>query len=248
MKKIVMLCIISILTFCNGCSKEEKTLEQETFGIGYTLNDGRIFYLAFEPPYTEDLYLGDAIFKEELSVNDFLNKLEKVEDLRDGGSKIYYYDQMKQEFGKENFYVLVCNSVDSIRDIYLSKKKESLYDKCSIKIDDLENVSMRIKEGTLTRTSATVIITDTSDRENIYGTPYKIEKYENETWIPLTPKQDMLFNSIGYMVGENHTLEFPINWESYYDELPNGKYRIIKDTSIAVEGTTHYITAEFTLE
>lgn len=248
MKKIVMVFVISILIFCNGCSPKEKQLEQENFGIGYTLNDGRILHLAFEPSYTEELYLGDAIFKEELSVDDFVNKLEKVEDLRDGGSKIYYYDQMKHEFGKENFYVLVCNSVDSIRDIYVAKKKESLYDKCSIKMNDLENVSMRIKEGTLTRTSATVIITDTSDRENIYGNPYKIEKYENGSWIALIPKIDMFFTSIGYMVGKDHTLEFSINWESFYGELPNGKYRIIKDTSIALEGTTHYITAEFILK
>ena len=125
---------------------------------------------------------------------------------------------------------------------------ENVEDICGIKVDDLEGVSMKIKEGTLTKTGATVIIIDTSARQNIYGVGYGIEKEENGTWVELKPRKDMFFTEEGYYVDENHTLEFSMNWESFYGKLTSGKYRVVKTTSEAMEGIHHCITAKFVIE
>src|SRR5699024_8297025 len=110
-----------------------------------------------------------------------------------------------------NFYVVACNSMDNIKDIYVAKHLESLSDLCSIKINDLDGVSMTIKE--IMDTKAVVIITDTSDRENIYGEEYRIDKKENDVWVTLdtVTNEDVVWNSIGYSVGDDYTLEFSID-------------------------------------
>ena len=215
--------------------------------LGVSLDNGQIVFSTINIPY-KDTYLSDAFLTNKLSLDDFFNQLNHVLNLRDGGSKIYQYDSKTNIFGPDNFYVIRCNSLDGINDIYIAKNKDILLDKCNLKFDDLDGVSMKIKDGTLTSTSATVIITDISQSENIYGNSYFIEKKENESWIKLVPKRNFIFTDIGYKIGEDNTLEFKIDWQLDYGELESGEYRIVKDTSIPNEGTSHYITVEFILE
>lgn len=253
MKKVLFYLIIcSILVSGTGCSKKvEKVFnpQQELFMLGLTLDDGRHVSFSFEVPYlrSSSSNLFGAFMNGEITVEVFLKQLNYVDTLRDGGSTIYHYDKNQKEFGNEDFYAISCNTIDYNQDIYIAKKKENLMNKCSIKIDDLENVSMTIKEDTLTNKGATVIITDTSDRNNIYGEGYQLEKEENGVWVEMKPKHDMTFISIGYSVNENHTLELKVNWDYHYGTLESGKYRILKDTSYAGEGTKHYITTEFVI-
>ena len=238
---------IMILIIClSGCEeKKENATPQEDFMIGHTLDDGRYIAFTLDVPY-KDTSLGDALMNNDLTVDGFLSKLELVDTLKDGGSKLYKYNKVRSEFGMNDFYVMNCNSLDGIKDIFVAKHKENLMDKCSYKYNDLEGVSMSIKEGTLTNKGVTVIITDTSNRDNIYGTPYSIDKYEDGEFKKLdTIIDDYAWTMQGYSVDENNTLEFKVNWENLYGKLKKGKYRIVKDTSYAGEGTKHYITAEF---
>lgn len=245
----ILIFIILLLIF-TGCNNTKN--KQEKFLIGNTLDDGRIIHFTFDIPYKGDS-LSLAFSNKEISIDEFISKLEYIDTLKDGGSRLYKYDKntkLVNDFGNDNFYVIVCNSIDNIKDIYVAKYKESLNDKCSIKIDDLDGVSMTIKEGTLTKESATIIITDTSNRKNIYGTPYRIDKLENGFWkeLEVVIKGNYGWNSIGYYVDKNNKLELDINWKWLYGTLESGKYRIVKDTSEQGEGTTHYITAEFVIE
>ncbi len=250
----IMFSGISIFTI-TACAKEEQINERqntlaEHFSWGTTLDDGRHIHFALEVPYLENekYDLMDAFLYNEITPEDFVKKLEYLDILKDGGSKIYKYNKVKKEFGDEDFYVISCNSTDNIKDMYIAKYRETLENKCSLKIDDLEGVSMSIREGTLTKKGATIIITDTSNRENIYGEFYAIQKHENNGWINLEPINDMAFNSIGYQVDKNNTLELKVDWEYYYGKLEKGTYRILKNTSEPGEATEHYITAEFTIE
>lgn len=255
--KIVNLILCGILIFSiSGCnSKENKETDEpsnkELFLIGNTLDDGRIISFTFDVPYLKnnnESYVSEALINNEITIDEFIKELNYVESIKDGGSKLYQYNKNKKLFGTENFYVMVCNSLDNVKDIFVAKNKDILHNICTLKIDDLKGVSMAIKENTLTNTGATVIITDTSNRDNIYGSSYKIEKKENGVWTELKPKNDMFFTDIGYVVSEDHTLEFDINWEYFYGKLEPGKYRILKDTREAGEGTSHYITAEFMIK
>ena len=248
MKKYFIMVLLIISVLLSGCTKDNnEEYKHEKFMLGTTLDDGRLVNFSFDVPYKEKS-LSDTLLSNEISIDDFIKKLDHVSTFKDGGSKLYKYNKITSEFGNDQFYVLVCNSLDDIHDIFVARYKESLSGLCSIKIDDLDGVSMTIKKGTLTKTKATVIITDTSDRENIYGESYKIEKYENDKWSELKSKHDMIFNDIGYMVDENNTLELDINWEYYYGKLKKGKYRIVKTTQESGEPTPHYITVEFDIK
>ena len=72
------------------------------------------------------------------------------------------------------------------------------------RINQVDGVSIKIKEGTLTNTGATIIITDTTDKNYSYGEPYRIDKKENGKWKE-APKviDDAFFNQPAYHPDEN---------------------------------------------
>jgi len=247
-----LLLFILFSCLCGCAKKQEENLEIiEDFYVGYTLDDGRYLTLSLDVPY-QGTTLGEAIFNNQLTVDNFVSTLEYIESLKDGGSKIYKYNQSNisnRTYGKEDFFVITCDGKDGIRDIVIAKHKETLMNKCSKNYDDLENVSMKIKEGSLTKKGATIIITDKSNRKNIYGNAYKLEERVEGKWQDLkTIIDDFSWTLEGYSVDETNTLEFKVNWENLYGTLKEGEYRIVKDASYAGEGTTHYITAPFSIE
>ena len=97
-------------------------------------------------------------------------------------------------------------------------------------LDEVEDVSMVIKDGTLTRRGATVIISDTSGMDYTYGEEYRIDKYDDGEWeeLEVIVEGNYAWNSIGYQVGEDGILELDVKWEWLYGELEDGYYRIVK--------------------
>lgn len=111
---------------------------------------------------------------------------------------------------------------------------------CSKSSDD---ITMTIKEGTLTSTGATIIIKDTSGDENTFGDWYRIDKKENNIWIEQPPViENYVFNLMGYLVDENNEVVLNTDWEWLYGRLPTGEYRIVKTMTDGSE-----IYAEFTI-
>ena len=254
-----ILLFTTLITVVTGCNDEEnkltESLQEEKFMLGTTLDDGRLIQFTFDVPYnvnfsSNEESLHQALLYGKITLDEFINQLTPFTTANDGGSKLYKYDKNKKIFGDNDFYVLVCNSYDNQNDIYVAKYLESLNDKCITKIDDLILVTMEIKNNTLTNTGATVVITDLSNRKNIYGTPYRIDKFEDNRWkkLKLITSDPVVWTTIVYYVDENKKLEFDINWERLYGKLKKGKYRIVKETSTQGEGTEHYITAEFVIE
>ena len=96
-------------------------------------------------------------------------------------------------------------------------------------ISEVENVSTSISDISLT--GATITINDTNATKYTYGEWYVIQKEENGKWYNLPTKvKEYGFNSIGYEVDENNEVKFVIDWEWLYGELPQGSYRIIKES------------------
>ena len=108
-----------------------------------------------------------------------------------------------------------------------------------------ENITMKIKEGSLTNTGATVIITDLSGDENVdlINRKFKIDYKKNDKWYRLESK---IKNEVTVMTTDNamengdNTYTQEINWEKYYGKLDKGHYRIVKEVK-----TNIYIAAEF---
>lgn len=100
------------------------------------------------------------------------------------------------------------------------------------KTNQVDGVSIKIKEGTLTNTGATIIITDTTDKNYSYGEPFRIDKKENGKWKE-APKviDDAFFNEPAYYPDENNEIVREINWEWIYGKLKPGTYRFVTDAS-----------------
>ena len=126
---IIFLCCVMVLELA-GCSNN---LKLEEFKISYPLDDGRLIKFAYDPKYNETT-VSDAILKGTLTPKKFIKGLEYLDGLKDGGSKIYKYDsKVNDGYGNIDFYVIECNSLNGIKDIYVAKYKNSLMDKCTIK-------------------------------------------------------------------------------------------------------------------
>lgn len=108
----------------------------------------------------------------------------------------------------------------------------------------LKNVTMNIKENTLTKSGATIIITDNNKVKYTYEEYYKLEKRIDHVWYELKPNSDVLFNEMGYLVDDNNELEMNIDWSKTYGNLTSGKYRIIKRI---YDGEYKYFSVEFDL-
>ena len=117
---------------------------------------------------------------------------------------------------------------------------------------DLNNtVDMYIKEGTLTNTSATVVIEDKNPNKIVYGQYFYIERYNNGNWESVnTISEDYFFNDIAYYVDDSGVLEMRHDWTHIYGPLPKGLYRLVKDvffeSDIPIDDSNkYYIWTEF---
>ncbi len=107
-------------------------------------------------------------------------------------------------------------------------------------------ISLEVKQQTLTTSSATLIIINHTDEECTYGNPYSIEKKVNDTWYELNTINDLYFTMPAIILKANESNELTIDWEYGYGSLKPGTYRLVKEVSNYKE--TFYIAAEFTIE
>ena len=110
------------------------------------------------------------------------------------------------------------------------------------------DVSLSIKENTLTTSSATLILKNNSNTEIQYGNSYEIEIKHNKKWYKLDG--EMYFTLPLFFLEPNKTVELEVNWEDGYKKLKKGTYRIIKEIKIEKENNTFdsfYVVAEFTI-
>ena len=106
---------------------------------------------------------------------------------------------------------------------------------------EIQNVSINIFD--VTSTDATVIIKASNPSPYVYGEWYEIEREKDGTWYEVkTIISNYGFNEIGYIPNNNGEVEFKINWEWLYGELPEGNYRLLKQVN------TQYIFVEFCVE
>ena len=92
------------------------------------------------------------------------------------------------------------------------------------------DVSLSIKENTLTTSSATLILKN------------------NKKWYKLDG--EMYFTLPLFFLEPNKTVELEVNWEYGYKKLKKGTYRIIKEIKIEKGNNTFdsfYVAAEFTI-
>lgn len=111
-----------------------------------------------------------------------------------------------------------------------------------------DKITMEVKQGTLTTSSATIIMTNKTDEEYTYGEPYHLEIKHNDSWhiLELEPNNDMFFTMPAYSLKAGESVEKEYNWEYGYGKLKKGTYRLVTDFS--KEQNEIYVAAEFTIK
>ncbi len=90
----------------------------------------------------------------------------------------------------------------------------------------MDKVSIAIKEGTLTKEKATIVITDENDYPYTYGDDYNIQKLENGEWKDVQTIGPILSTDLANLIKEDRTTEMNLNWKSRYGELETGHYKL----------------------
>lgn len=111
-------------------------------------------------------------------------------------------------------------------------------------VENASDISMVIKDGTLTPSGATVVLT------NSYGYDrwFRIDKEENGEWKEAeTINDNYSFTAEAYLTNGNSEVEIPIDWTDLYGTLENGKYRIVKRAFNNLN-REEYVSVEFTID
>lgn len=111
------------------------------------------------------------------------------------------------------------------------------------------DVTLSIKEGTLTNTGATILLKNNGDKTYIYGNPYVLEIKKDGHWRHINVVLNFTMPAYGINPGE--TKEIELNWKNGYGELAKGTYRIIKDIDYKKEDgnyETFNIAVEFNID
>ena len=127
------------------------------------------------------------------------------------------------------------------------KNEFDIGNKSDIKISQ-NDVIMTIKEGTLTNKSATLVLTNNSDKNFQYGNPYEIEIKKDGEWHKINVELNFTMPAFQLSARENKEIE--INWENEYGKLAKGTYRIIKGIDYEYEEGKYKsfnIAVEFTI-
>ena len=98
-----------------------------------------------------------------------------------------------------------------------------------VEVNKIENVTMTIKEGTLTNTGATIVITDTNTSKHTFDSEYRIDKKINDGWVEAKRiDNNFAFKDLAWVAGDDNTITNNVNWEKLYGELEPGQYRMVK--------------------
>lgn len=127
------------------------------------------------------------------------------------------------------------------------KNEFDIGNKSDIKISQ-NDVIMTIKEGTLTNKSATLVLTNNSDKNFQYGNPYEIEIKKDGEWHKINVELNFTLPAFHLLPKESKEIE--LNWENEYGKLSKGTYRIIKGINYEYEEGKYKsfnVAVEFTI-
>ncbi len=113
----------------------------------------------------------------------------------------------------------------------INESKELLNFIKTIDINEEKEISLSLKEETLTSMGATFILKNNSNKEYYYGADYYIEYKHNDNWNEIQLDEPLSWNSIAYVIKPGDEQEININWSYGYGELKTGIYRLVKKVS-----------------
>ena len=118
----------------------------------------------------------------------------------------------------------------------------------NIKITNSNDITLSIKEDTLTNTDATIIIKNNSNKDFYYGEEFYIDIKKDNKWHTINATS--VFKTPRYTITPGETKEIELKWENRYGKLDKGTYRITKSFEYEDSKGKHpfYIATEFNID
>ena len=92
-----------------------------------------------------------------------------------------------------------------------------------------EDISLLVKEDTITSKGATFFLKNNTDQDYAYEPSYYLEKEENNKWNEIVLEEPLTWNSVIYTLKAREENEINVDWSiTGYGELKDGKYRLVK--------------------
>lgn len=114
-----------------------------------------------------------------------------------------------------------------------------------VKIEN-SNVTLKVREETLTNKGATFIL-ENNRRDIIdYTLAYEIEAKRDNKWYKLGIIAEFVEEI--YEVDAKSTDQIIVDWEKTYLKLPKGEYRLVKEISVPSTLELFYVAGEFTIK
>ncbi len=114
-----------------------------------------------------------------------------------------------------------------------------------VKIED-SNVTLKVREETLTNKGATFVLEN--NRKDIidYTLAYEIEAKRDNKWYKLGVIAEFVEEI--YEVDAKSTDQIIVDWKNTYLKLPKGEYRLVKEISVPSTLELFYVAGEFTIK
>ena len=130
-----------------------------------------------------------------------------------------------------------------------SKNEFQIGEKSNFVISE-KGVGLSIKEDTLSRSGATLVLKNENDQPVEYGdVSYTLEIKQDGEWHRINV--ELFFADAAYVLKGNETVELDTKWEEAYGKLAKGEYRIVKDIYTQKSDGTYekfYVAAEFSMK
>lgn len=97
-----------------------------------------------------------------------------------------------------------------------------------------ENVKITVKEDSINKTSATIVIDDKNENPVSWGMNFAIQKAgDNDKWVDIITKERITWIEIAMQPNDNGITEMQLDWSELYGELSSGTYRIVKYSGLS---------------
>ena len=110
---------------------------------------------------------------------------------------------------------------------------------------NLGEINRVFKDGSITNTSAIVLLINRTNISFPYNYWFVIEKKVNNKWKLLKFKEDPILDLLGRTIKPNSSVELKLDWSKVYGELKRGEYRLVLE-DFSGENTYYYM--EFSIK
>lgn len=108
-------------------------------------------------------------------------------------------------------------------------------------ISSTKEISLSVKEQSLTDTGLILLIENHTDKECSYGMEYTVEQKRGDKWY--SSDEEKIVESLAALLRPNETNEFSVTWK---EKLPPGTYRVVKPVNTS-KGNEN-LAVEFTVQ